>query len=73
MAQPFTEERGLRTPSLKLKRRAVEQAYEKEVEALYRTWGIGYRTWGTGARRRSARRRYAHRARIAPLGMHHGR
>ncbi|MER6151797.1 AMP-dependent synthetase/ligase [Streptomyces hirsutus] len=36
LAQPFTEENGLLTPSLKLKRRAIEKAYEKEVEALYR-------------------------------------
>ncbi|MFE3633482.1 AMP-dependent synthetase/ligase [Streptomyces sp. NPDC059168] len=36
LAQPFTEEHGLLTPSLKLKRRAIEKAYEKEVEALYR-------------------------------------
>ncbi|MET9696348.1 AMP-binding protein [Streptomyces sp. NPDC006529] len=31
----FTEERGLLTPSLKLKRRAIEAAYEREVSALY--------------------------------------
>ncbi|MFI7016436.1 AMP-dependent synthetase/ligase [Streptomyces sp. NPDC050164] len=36
LAQPFTEEHGLLTPSLKLKRKAIEKAYEKEVEALYR-------------------------------------
>ncbi|WP_250400288.1 AMP-dependent synthetase/ligase [Streptomyces cellostaticus] len=36
LAQPFTEEHGLLTPSLKLKRRAIEKAYDKEVEALYR-------------------------------------
>lgn len=36
LAQPFTEEHGLLTPSLKLKRRAIEKAYAKEVEALYR-------------------------------------
>ncbi|MET8569774.1 AMP-dependent synthetase/ligase [Streptomyces sp. NPDC004783] len=36
LAQPFTEEQGLLTPSLKLKRKAVEQAYAAEVEALYR-------------------------------------
>ncbi|MFI8307150.1 AMP-dependent synthetase/ligase [Streptomyces sp. NPDC085927] len=36
LAQPFTEEQGLLTPSLKLKRRAIEKAYEEEVEALYR-------------------------------------
>lgn len=33
----FTEELGLLTPSLKLKRRAIEQAYATEVAALYRT------------------------------------
>ncbi|MDK1472100.1 AMP-dependent synthetase/ligase [Streptomyces sp. 549] len=33
----FTEEQGLLTPSLKLKRRAVEKAYSAEIEALYRT------------------------------------
>ncbi|MFI8194351.1 AMP-dependent synthetase/ligase [Streptomyces sp. NPDC085946] len=36
LAQPFTEEHGLLTPSLKLKRRAIERTYEKEVAALYR-------------------------------------
>ncbi|MET9254716.1 AMP-dependent synthetase/ligase [Streptomyces sp. NPDC003717] len=36
LAQPFTEEHGLLTPSLKLKRRAIEKAYTGEVEALYR-------------------------------------
>ncbi|GGL80610.1 long-chain acyl-CoA synthetase [Streptomyces fumigatiscleroticus] len=36
LAQPFTEEHGLLTPSLKLKRRAIEKAYAAEVEALYR-------------------------------------
>ncbi|MGW8065430.1 AMP-dependent synthetase/ligase [Streptomyces ziwulingensis] len=35
LAQPFTEEHGLLTPSLKLKRRAIEKAYGTEVEALY--------------------------------------
>ncbi|MBG0851187.1 AMP-binding protein [Streptomyces spinoverrucosus] len=37
LAQPFTEEHGLLTPSLKLKRKAIENAYAQEVEALYRT------------------------------------
>ncbi|GAA3293032.1 AMP-dependent synthetase/ligase [Streptomyces cinereospinus] len=37
LAQPFTEEHGLLTPSLKLKRSAIERAYASEVEALYRT------------------------------------
>ncbi|MFE0551093.1 AMP-dependent synthetase/ligase [Streptomyces pilosus] len=37
LAQPFSEEHGLLTPSLKLKRRAIEKAYGDEVEALYRT------------------------------------
>ncbi|MBT2409467.1 long-chain fatty acid--CoA ligase [Streptomyces sp. ISL-12] len=36
LAQPFTEEQGLLTPSLKLKRKAIEQAYRAEVDALYR-------------------------------------
>ncbi|MFD3717994.1 AMP-dependent synthetase/ligase [Streptomyces sp. NPDC058674] len=31
----FSEERGLLTPSLKLKRRAIEEAYASEVAALY--------------------------------------
>ncbi|MEU6302336.1 AMP-dependent synthetase/ligase [Streptomyces chartreusis] len=35
LAQPFTEEHGLLTPSLKLKRKAIENAYAGEVEALY--------------------------------------
>ncbi|MFE9257025.1 AMP-dependent synthetase/ligase [Streptomyces sp. NPDC006879] len=35
LAEPFTEERGLLTPSLKLKRRAIEAAYAAEVAALY--------------------------------------
>jgi long-chain acyl-CoA synthetase len=37
LAQPFTEEQGLLTPSLKLKRKAIEKAYQAEVEALYRS------------------------------------
>ncbi|MER7107744.1 AMP-dependent synthetase/ligase [Streptomyces sp. NPDC000229] len=36
LAHPFTEEHGLLTPSLKLKRKAIEAAYAAEVEALYR-------------------------------------
>ncbi|MFD0318335.1 AMP-dependent synthetase/ligase [Streptomyces flavalbus] len=36
IAQPFTEEHGLLTPSLKLKRKAIEKAYAEVVEALYR-------------------------------------
>ncbi|MGW0822587.1 AMP-dependent synthetase/ligase [Streptomyces sp. NPDC002845] len=36
LARQFTEEHGLLTPSLKLKRKAIEDAYGKEVEALYR-------------------------------------
>ncbi|MFF6986776.1 AMP-binding protein [Streptomyces sp. NPDC010273] len=36
LAQPFTEEHGLLTPSLKLKRKAIETTYANEVEALYR-------------------------------------
>ncbi|MFF2848926.1 AMP-dependent synthetase/ligase [Streptomyces sp. NPDC058001] len=37
LARQFTEEHGLLTPSLKLKRKAIEQAYETEVAALYRS------------------------------------
>ncbi|GHE05570.1 AMP-dependent synthetase/ligase [Streptomyces alanosinicus] len=37
LAQPFTEEHGLLTPSLKLKRKAIEKVYDAEVEALYHT------------------------------------
>ncbi|MEU3447653.1 AMP-dependent synthetase/ligase [Streptomyces thermolilacinus] len=36
LAHPFSEEQGLLTPSLKLKRRAIEQLYAAEVDALYR-------------------------------------
>ncbi|WTL28668.1 long-chain fatty acid--CoA ligase [Streptomyces sp. NBC_01498] len=36
LAQPFTEERGLLTPSMKLRRKAIETAYAVEVDALYR-------------------------------------
>lgn len=36
LAHPFTEEHGLLTPSLKLKRKAIETAYTVEVNALYR-------------------------------------
>ncbi|MFI2436081.1 AMP-dependent synthetase/ligase [Streptomyces sp. NPDC018693] len=36
LAHPFTEEQGLLTPSLKLKRKAIEKAYADEVDALYR-------------------------------------
>ncbi|MGV2916775.1 AMP-dependent synthetase/ligase [Streptomyces alfalfae] len=37
LAHQFSEEHGLLTPSLKLKRKAIETAYEAEVEALYNT------------------------------------
>lgn len=36
LAHPFSEEHGLLTPSLKLKRKAIETAYAAEVDALYR-------------------------------------
>ncbi|MEU1348502.1 long-chain fatty acid--CoA ligase [Streptomyces sp. NPDC005776] len=36
LAHQFTEEHGLLTPSLKLKRKAIEVAYASEVDALYR-------------------------------------
>jgi long-chain acyl-CoA synthetase len=36
LATPFSEERGMLTPSLKLKRRAIESTFAKEIEALYR-------------------------------------
>lgn len=32
----FNEEKGLLTPSLKMKRHAVTEAYADEIEALYR-------------------------------------
>ncbi|MBA0052209.1 long-chain fatty acid--CoA ligase [Streptomyces sp. AJS327] len=35
LAARFTEEQGLLTPSLKLKRRAIERAYATEIDALY--------------------------------------
>ncbi|MGW0701675.1 AMP-dependent synthetase/ligase [Streptomyces sp. NPDC002867] len=35
LAHPFSEEHGLLTPSLKLKRKAIENAYAAEVDALY--------------------------------------
>ncbi|GLF98317.1 AMP-dependent synthetase/ligase [Streptomyces yaizuensis] len=35
LARPFTQEQGLVTPSLKLRRRAIEEAYAREVAALY--------------------------------------
>ncbi|RLL69603.1 AMP-dependent synthetase/ligase [Streptomyces sp. Z26] len=35
LAAQFTEEQGLLTPSLKLKRKAIEKAYAVEIEALY--------------------------------------
>ncbi|MEV5608654.1 long-chain fatty acid--CoA ligase [Streptomyces sp. NPDC052225] len=35
LAHQFTEEHGLLTPSLKLKRKAIETAYSAEVDALY--------------------------------------
>ncbi|GGZ21145.1 hypothetical protein GCM10010300_76220 [Streptomyces olivaceoviridis] len=34
LTQPFTEGHGLLAPSLKLKRKAIENAYANEVEAL---------------------------------------
>lgn len=36
LGSQFSEERGTLTPSLKLKRRAIEAAYAAEIEALYR-------------------------------------
>lgn len=36
LAHQFTEEHGMLTPSLKLKRKAIETAYSAEVDALYR-------------------------------------
>ncbi|MFD8547808.1 AMP-dependent synthetase/ligase [Streptomyces sp. NPDC059649] len=36
LAHQFTEEHGLLTPSLKLKRKAIETAYSAEVDALYK-------------------------------------
>ncbi|MEU1498990.1 AMP-binding protein [Streptomyces sp. NPDC005732] len=35
LAHQFSEEHGLLTPSLKLKRKAIENAYSAEVDALY--------------------------------------
>lgn len=35
LAHQFSEQHGLLTPSLKLKRKAIETAYESEVDALY--------------------------------------
>ncbi|MGK5637181.1 AMP-dependent synthetase/ligase [Streptomyces sp. URMC 126] len=36
LAGQFTEEQGLLTPTMKLKRRAIEKAYATDVDALYR-------------------------------------
>jgi long-chain acyl-CoA synthetase len=35
LAAPFSEERGTLTPSLKLKRRAIERMHAEDIEALY--------------------------------------
>ncbi|MFD7922852.1 AMP-dependent synthetase/ligase [Streptomyces sp. NPDC059740] len=35
LTHPFTEDRGLLTPSLKLKRRSIQEAYAAEIDALY--------------------------------------
>jgi long-chain acyl-CoA synthetase len=35
LASQFTEERGTLTPSMKLKRRAIESTFAREIEALY--------------------------------------
>lgn len=37
LATQFSEENGLLTPSLKLKRKAIEQAYAVAIDALYRS------------------------------------
>ncbi|MFI9237726.1 AMP-dependent synthetase/ligase [Streptomyces sp. NPDC053079] len=37
LANRFTEDQGLLTPTLKLKRKAIEKAYAMEVDALYAT------------------------------------
>jgi long-chain acyl-CoA synthetase len=36
LAYPFHEKHGLLTPSLTLRRQAIEDAYSVEVDALYR-------------------------------------
>ncbi|MBZ4324564.1 hypothetical protein, partial [Streptomyces huiliensis] len=36
LAGQFTEEQGHLTPTMKLKRRAIEKAYASDVDALYR-------------------------------------
>ncbi|MFD3457078.1 AMP-dependent synthetase/ligase [Streptomyces sp. NPDC058691] len=36
LAGQFSEQEGLLTPSLKLKRKAIEKAYTREIDALYR-------------------------------------
>ncbi|MCF6525925.1 long-chain fatty acid--CoA ligase [Streptomyces sp. JJ36] len=36
LAAQFTEEHGMLTPSLKLRRKAIEKAYAVEIDALYR-------------------------------------
>lgn len=35
VAEPFTQENGMLTPTLKVKRKIVNQRYEKEIEAMY--------------------------------------
>ena len=35
--QPFTQDNGELTPTMKIRRRVVQQHYEAQIEALYRT------------------------------------
>ncbi|OWY22450.1 long-chain fatty acid--CoA ligase [Sphingobacteriales bacterium UPWRP_1] len=39
LPHPFTPENGLLTPTLKVKREAVIQQYQQQIETLYQTWG----------------------------------
>jgi long-chain acyl-CoA synthetase len=41
IAQEMTPESGLLTPSLKIKRRVVDEVFKDRIEALYKSNGVG--------------------------------
>jgi len=44
VAEPFTLENGLMTPTLKIKRKTITEQYDKEIEAVYNELNMVYNT-----------------------------
>lgn len=44
VAEPFTLENGLMTPTLKIKRKTIIEQYDKEIDALYNELNMVYNT-----------------------------